>query len=51
MVKEMMKDSHFYKFNVAGLFLCKLNILYYRKNYYFCSEFISEILLKSQALT
>lgn len=48
--ENMLKESKSYKFNVLGLVLCKLNIPYDRKNYYFCSEFVSEVLIKSQAL-
>ena len=48
--ENMLKESQAYKFNVLGLILCKFNIPYDRKNYYFCSEFVSEVLLKSQAL-
>ena len=48
--ENMLKESQAYKFNVLGLILCKFNIPYDRKNYYFCSEFVSEILAHSQIL-
>lgn len=49
-VEQMMEESSAYRFNVIGLILCRLNIPFHRKNCYFCSEFVSEILSKSQAL-
>ena len=33
-----------------GLILCKLEVPYRRNHYYFCSEFVSEILAYSQAI-
>lgn len=51
LVQEMMANDDTYKFNILGLFLCKVNVSFKRKRYYFCSEFVSEILLESKALT
>lgn len=50
-VEDMLKESEVYKFNVLGLILCKLNIPYQRKYHYFCSEFVSKVLIQSQALS
>ena len=33
-----------------GLILCKLEVPYRRNHYYFCSEFVSEVLEMSNAL-
>ena len=35
---------------LKGLILCKLEVPYRRNHYYFCSEFVSEILAYSQAI-
>lgn len=40
-----------YHFNVLGLLLCRLNIVYHRKYHFFCSQFVSEVLRRSEALT
>ncbi len=50
-VETMMKDAPNYRFSVLGLILCKLNIPMHRKSRYFCSEFVSEILVRSKALS
>ena len=39
-----------YHFNIIGLALCRLNIPYRRKKKYFCSQFVAEILQRSNAL-
>lgn len=49
-VEEMMRSAKKYKFNVVGMFLCGLKIPFPRKNKYFCSEFVSKILINSNAL-
>lgn len=49
-VEAMMCREFEYKFNVIGLFLCKLHIPLDRKHHYFCSEFVGETLLMSNAL-
>ena len=49
-VEEMMAESNKYKYNILGLFLCRLSIPSKRKNHYFCSEFVSEILQNSNAV-
>ena len=49
-VEQMMADAPSYRFNVLGLFLCRLNIPFHRERRYFCSEFVSEVLNRSKAL-
>lgn len=39
-----------YHFNILGLILCRLNIPCKRDRKYFCSQFVAEILTKSNAL-
>ena len=46
-----MTNADRYHFNVIGLVLCQFNIPYHRKHYYFCSQFVSEVLHRSQAMT
>lgn len=50
-VKQMMSHSEEYRYSIMGLLLCKMGIPYHRDNYYFCSEFVSEVLERSEALT
>ncbi len=49
-VEEMMLEARKYEFSIIGLILCRLNIPLRRQNKYFCSEFVSEILSRSNAL-
>ena len=39
-----------YKFSALGIIACKLNIAWERKNKYFCSQFVAEILTRSGAV-
>lgn len=50
-VDGMMAVSSLYHYNIMGLIFCKFNIPWKRKFHYFCSEFVSELLKKSNALT
>ena len=45
-----MENSEEYHYNIFGLLLCQFNIPYHRKRHYFCSQFVSEVLVKSSAL-
>lgn len=47
----MFLQQEEYRYNLLGLILCKMNIPYKRKYYYFCSQFVSEILLHSNAVS
>lgn len=49
-VNNMFVNSKNYKFSVLGLIFCGCRIPVKRKHHYFCSEFVSEILDKSNAL-
>ena len=49
-VEQIMEKADQYHFNIIGLLLCQFNIPYHRKNYFFCSQFVSEILNRSHAL-
>lgn len=50
-VEYIISKSDQYHFNIVGLLLCQLNIPYHRKNYFFCSQFVSEVLQRSHALS
>lgn len=50
-VAQMMKEAPKYRFNLIGLLLCRMGIPFHRKERYFCSEFVSEVLKQSKALT
>jgi hypothetical protein len=49
-VEEFLKEKSKYKYNFLGLSAILLNKSIKRKNYYFCSQFISEALIKSNVL-
>lgn len=46
-VKEFLLKKEEYRYNFLGLFGVMLNKPFKRKNHYFCSQFIAEILIKS----
>lgn len=45
-VNDFLKDKEKYKYNFLGLFAILLNKPIKRKNHYFCSQFVSEVLIK-----
>lgn len=49
-VLSMMRNAGFYRFNIIGLFLCRMNIPFKRRRHFFCSQFVSEVLKNSNAL-
>lgn len=49
-VEQMLLEAKQYHFSVLGLLLCRLNIPMNRKKRYFCSQFVSEILHRSNAI-
>lgn len=49
-VAQIMSEVDHYHFNIIGLLLCRFNIPYHRKHYFFCSQFVGEILRRSHAL-
>ncbi|MBO5852256.1 MAG: hypothetical protein J6Q74_00395 [Clostridia bacterium] len=50
LIDFFMTDNHLYKFSILGTFACKLGIQWTRKNKYFCSQFVAEILRQSNAV-
>jgi len=49
-VCRIISHSDEYHFNILGLLLCRLNIPMRRRKKFFCSQFVAEILQRSQAL-
>lgn len=49
-VTAIMSEADRYHFNIIGLLLCRMGIPYNRTHYFFCSQFVSEILKRSNAL-
>ncbi len=49
-VASIISNSDEYHFNIIGLILCKMNIELRRKHHFFCSQFVSEVLTRSNAL-
>lgn len=47
---RIISHSDDYHFNILGLLLCRLNIPLRRTSKFFCSQFVAEILQRSQAL-
>lgn len=49
-VGDIIAHQSQYHFNIIGLLLCSLRIPFRRRNYFFCSQFVGEILRRSGAL-
>ena len=49
-VKGFMKEKDAYRYNFLGLFGVLLDMPVKRKNHYFCSQFVSELLINSNVL-
>ncbi len=49
-VAKIITHQNKYHFNIIGLLLCQLRIPFRRKTYFFCSQFVGEILRRSGAL-
>lgn len=49
-VEKIMQEEEKYHYNIFGLILCKFNIPFERRNHFFCSQFVGEILERSHAL-
>lgn len=43
---QMLADKHNYHYDILGLILAGFKKVYRRKNYYYCSEFVREVLVK-----
>ena len=50
LLNKILEDEGDYKYNLMGLVLCHFELAYRRHHYYFCSDFVSEILAHSQIL-
>lgn len=50
-VDRIMQNAEAYHFNVWGLILCRMQIPHRRRRHYFCSQFVGEVLCRSNALT
>lgn len=46
-IKDFLKHKDKYRYNFLGLFAILINMPVKRKNHYFCSQFVSEVLKKS----
>lgn len=49
-VDRIIRRSDQYHFNIIGLMLCQANIPLRRRNKFFCSQFVAEILQRSKAV-
>lgn len=49
-VELIMRNAEMYHFNILGLMFCRMNIPWRRRHHYFCSQFVGEVLNKSNAL-
>lgn len=48
MLEDMWKRRKKYRYNFVGLCLAYFHITWKRENYYYCSEFVGELLIKSR---
>ena len=49
-VDEILKNADEYHYNIIGLLLCRMQISLNREHHFFCSQFVSEVLKRSNAL-
>ena len=49
-VDKVMMEADRYRYNIAGLVMCKFQIPSRRKYHLFCSQFVSQVLEQAQAL-
>lgn len=49
-VRRILQQKDRYHFNIIGLILCRMNIPYRRRWHFFCSQFVGEVLHRSNAL-
>lgn len=50
LLQYMQKNAEFYHYNLFGVVLCALKISRRRKARFFCSQFVAEMLLRSEAV-
>lgn len=48
--EAIMKNAARYRFNLIGLIFCQLRIPHDREGYYFCSQLVGEVLVRSEAI-
>lgn len=48
MIEEFQRKRFEWKYNLIGMLLSRINISHRRRKYYFCSEFVVEMLEKSR---
>ncbi|MGN0687689.1 MAG: hypothetical protein ACI4KA_06270 [Oscillospiraceae bacterium] len=49
-VNEILSNADEYHYNIIGLLLCRMQISLKRKHHFFCSQFVSEVLSRSNAV-
>lgn len=49
-LEVMYNRRHIYKYDVIGLFLAAFHISYKRKNMYYCSDFVKEMLIRHKVV-
>ena len=49
-VEEILKNADEYHYNIIGLLLCRMQISLNREHHFFCSQFVSEVLERSNAI-
>ncbi len=49
-VEDILKNADEYHYNIIGLLLCRMQISLNREHHFFCSQFVSEVLERSNAL-
>lgn len=49
-INRFQDNRHFWKYNLPGIFLCKMRIPHRMKWRYFCSQFVTELLQKAEVL-
>jgi len=49
-LERFIASKEYYRYNLLGLFTAKMNVPFKRHRYYFCSQFVSELLVKSHIL-
>ncbi len=47
---RLIRHADKYHYNIVGLIFCRLNISLHRRTHFFCSQFVSEILRRSEAV-
>lgn len=48
--RRIIDNADYYRYNIIGLFLCRMHIAYHRRRHFFCSQFVGDVLEGSNAL-